>query len=200
VIEQKESPWTNAPSPAVIIGEGLWANYQKNKSESDRILTIAGIITIAGLGLGWFQERDRRYEELNVERQRALAIKEKADDAALSLQRQYQTYKDEQANNLRAQIGSERGNYVTQADHRALQEKVDAGLASVTLAFTAQLKPVSDYILSQQGAARNNDKTVNNTRQNTTLTVAIAVGLGGFIISAVTVIFSIIHAIVPVAH
>lgn len=58
-------------------------------------------------------ERDRRYFEVNVEREKALKIKETADLAALGLAREIQTYKDEKANELREQINSERNLYVT---------------------------------------------------------------------------------------
>jgi type II secretory pathway component GspD/PulD (secretin) len=59
------------------------------------------------------QERDRRYFEVNVEREKALKIKETADLAALGLAREIQAYKDEKANQLREQINSERNLYVT---------------------------------------------------------------------------------------
>lgn len=74
-------------------------------------------------------ERDRRYTEVNIEKEKALKIKETADLAALSLARDIQIYKDEKANELREQINSERGLYVTHAE----------------------IKPVLDYVASQQG-------------------------------------------------
>jgi hypothetical protein len=74
-------------------------------------------------------ERDRRYSEVNLEREKALKIKETADLAALELAREIQTYKDEKANELRSQIERERGTYVTRD----------------------QLKPLSDFVASQQG-------------------------------------------------
>jgi hypothetical protein len=58
-------------------------------------------------------ERDRRYSEVNTEREKALKIKETADLAALGLAREIQTYKDEKANELREQINAERNLYVT---------------------------------------------------------------------------------------
>lgn len=76
-------------------------------------------------------ERDRRYKEVNIEKEKALKIKETADLAALGLAREIQTYKDEKANQLREQINSERGIYVTQI----------------------QFKPISDYVQSQTGKA-----------------------------------------------
>lgn len=85
-------------------------------------------------------ERDRRYTEVGVEREKALKIKETADLAALGLAREIQTYKDEKANELREQISSERGLYATKGDLMAAIEKVDA-----------QLKPINDYIASDRG-------------------------------------------------
>jgi hypothetical protein len=75
------------------------------------------------------EERDRRYAEVALEREKALKIKEEADKAALGLAREIQTYKDEKANELREQINSERGNYMTRSE----------------------MKPFTDYVTSQQG-------------------------------------------------
>jgi hypothetical protein len=71
----------------------------------------------------WEKERDRRYTEIGIEKEKALSIKEKADLAALQLARDIQTYKDEKANELREQINSERGLYVTKEElHAAIRE------------------------------------------------------------------------------
>jgi hypothetical protein len=74
------------------------------------------------------EERDRRYAEVDVEREKALKIKEEADKSALGLAREIQTYKDEKANELRSQIERERGSYVTQSEIKALAEKIDTAL------------------------------------------------------------------------
>jgi hypothetical protein len=71
----------------------------------------------------------RHMAELRAADQRALQIKEQADRDALTLSRDAQTYKDEQANKLRDQISSERGDYVSRAE----------------------FKPIADYVTSQQG-------------------------------------------------
>lgn len=71
-------------------------------------------------------ERDRRYSEVNTEREKALKIKEEADKVALDLARQIQTYKDEKANQLREQISSERGDYASKEDIANLLDKMDA--------------------------------------------------------------------------
>jgi hypothetical protein len=75
------------------------------------------------------EERDRRYTEVNIEREKALKIKETADLAALQLAREIQTYKDEKANELREQINSERGLYATNKD----------------------IDPIKSYVSSQTG-------------------------------------------------
>jgi hypothetical protein len=71
--------------------------------------------------LDFAEERDRRYAEVNIEREKALKIKETADLAALQLAREIQTYKDEKANELREQINSERGLYATNKDIEPLK-------------------------------------------------------------------------------
>lgn len=79
--------------------------------------------------LRFHEERDRRYAEVATEREKALKIKETADLAALGLAREIQTYKDEKANELRSQIDSERGTYVTRLE----------------------LKPIAEWVTQQQG-------------------------------------------------
>jgi hypothetical protein len=74
---------------------------------------------------------DRRYTDVNIEKEKALKIKEEADKVALSLARDIQVYKDEKANELREQINNERGIYVTRSE----------------------MKPLVDYVSSQQGRA-----------------------------------------------
>jgi len=83
---------------------------------------------------------DRRYAEVNVEREKALKIKETADLAALQLAREIQTYKDEKANELRSQIESERGNYATKDD-----------LTAAVREISAATKPAVDYVTAQAG-------------------------------------------------
>ncbi len=90
------------------------------------------------------EERDRRYREVAEERDKALRIKEKADEQALLLARDIQTYKDEKANELREQIASERGTYLNRDEyliqHQALEDKMDAAL-----------KPLVEFMSTQQG-------------------------------------------------
>lgn len=88
----------------------------------------------------FYEERDRRYTEVAAEREKALKIKEEADKVALDLARQIQQYKDEQANELREQINSERGIYVTKGELGSAIEKIDV-----------VIKPLTEYVHGSQG-------------------------------------------------
>ena len=79
----------------------------------------------------FYNERDRRYTEVSVEREKALKIKDEADKAALGLAREIQTYKDEKANELREQIGSERGLYPTKSELTAAVREVRTELVGM---------------------------------------------------------------------
>lgn len=82
--------------------------------------------TILMLNERFLNERDRRYAEVNIEREKALKIKETADLAALQLAREIQSYKDEKANDLREQINNERGMYATNKDIEPLKAYVSS--------------------------------------------------------------------------
>jgi hypothetical protein len=66
----------------------------------------------------------KHLEALRTADQRALAIKEQADEKALDLAREAQHYRDEQANKLREQIGEERGKYITAAVYDERHEEL----------------------------------------------------------------------------
>lgn len=102
----------------------LYAHLQALQEERDKFMA----------------ERDRRYAEVSIEREKALKIKEVADLAALQLAREIQTYKDEKANELRSQIERERGDYATRSDLNALSDKFDTAM-----------KPVVDFVSSSRG-------------------------------------------------
>lgn len=104
-------------------------------------------------------ERDRRYSEVKIEVEKALRIKETADVkiketkeiadlAALTLARDIQTYKDEKADKTRDLGLSERGAYVTHAD-----------LSSVVDEIKGSLKPLFDYVSSQEGVVKGSQIT-----------------------------------------
>jgi len=82
------------------------------------------------------EERDRRYAEVALEREKALKIKETADLAALGLAREIQDYKDDKAYQQTERTNMERGQYATQADLAAAIGKIEAALGPV-LAFVA---------------------------------------------------------------
>jgi len=96
-------------------------------------------------------ERDRRYTEVKNAEEKALKIKEEADKTALGLQRETQTYKDEKANELREQIGNERGLYVTKAEVSAIAEKNHSEIQALGSKIEAQLAPVLSFVSAQQG-------------------------------------------------
>jgi hypothetical protein len=116
-------------------------------------------------------ERDRRYAEVASEREKALKIKEEADKAALGLAREIQTYKDEKANELREQIASERGLYVTKSELIAAIEKLEA-----------TVKPLSNFVTSQQGGK--DQKT--ETRQSTSAIFGYVAGGIGVLATIIT--------------
>ena len=110
------------------------------------------------------QERDRRYAEVSIEREKALKIKEKADEKALSLARDIQTYKDLQANQLREQINNERGLYATkdQLDALAARHTEDVNrvvsrlgteVAALRDYFDALHRPVIEFMATYRGGS-----------------------------------------------
>jgi hypothetical protein len=86
-------------------------------------------------------ERDRRYAEINLEKEKAIAIKTEADKTALALAREIQVYKDEKANELRSQIERERGAYITRPELVAAVEKLEA-----------VLQPLVEFAQGQRGS------------------------------------------------
>lgn len=78
----------------------------------------------------FLQERDRRYTEVQHERDKAEVIA-----------RETQTYKDMKANELREQIPAERGRYVTQNE-----------LTGAVNEIKAILEPVVEFVHGQRGS------------------------------------------------
>lgn len=74
-------------------------------------------------------ERDRRYTEVQIER-----------DKAEVLRAANQAYRDEKANELREQLARERAEYASKGD---LQSAIET--------ITATLKPIVEYVAGQQG-------------------------------------------------
>jgi len=86
-------------------------------------------------------ERDRRYTEVNIEKEKALKIKETADLAALQLARESQSLKELQNDALRDKTLSESGVYAT-----------NAGVAQAISDLKTSLQPLVDYVSAHKGA------------------------------------------------
>ena len=104
----------------------------------------ANCIPIKEHFLALLEANDRRYTEIDIEKEKALKIKdegdrearkikEDSDKTALGLAREIQTYKDEAHNGLLKQWQAERGTYVT-------SDK-----------FEGSIKPLAEYVTSQTG-------------------------------------------------
>jgi hypothetical protein len=94
-------------------------------------------------------ERDRRYAEVNVEKEKALKIKETADLTALELARESQVYKDERNDAMREQNLKDNGIYATRDDLALLEKKL-----------VDTLQPLADYISTQKGTVQGSQITM----------------------------------------
>ena len=112
------------------------------------------------------EERDRRYSEVNIEREKALKIKEEADREALRLAREIQVYKDEKANNLRDQIGSERGSLATKEE-----------LQAVRGTMAAMVAPLNEFMQMQRGASASLARMVMFIGSLASLATVISLGM-----------------------
>jgi sugar-specific transcriptional regulator TrmB len=108
------------------------------------------------------EERDRRYAEVNVEKEKALKIKETADLAALQLAREIQTYKDEKANELREQIASERGAYVTVDKLESVIRELQATRTPIVESISALTRRVDQGEGSDAGRLVAENRAVRN--------------------------------------
>ena len=98
------------------------------------------------------EERDRRYTEVNVEKEKALKIKETADLTALELARESQMYKDERNDQMRETNLKETGIYATRDDLAVLFSKSEKSLAAVVDEMKNALKPMIDHIAADKGS------------------------------------------------
>lgn len=129
-------------------------------------------------------ERDRRYSEVNIEREKALKIKEEADKAALGLAREIQSYKDEKANQLREQISAERGTYATKED-----------LASALREIAASIQPLSTYVANMAGQTKQVDQQLGASRARNE-TTAVTNSTAIMIVAVLALLISIIMPLV----
>jgi hypothetical protein len=91
-------------------------------------------------------ERDRRYTEVNIEKEKALKIKETADLAALQLARESQAYKEQQNDTLRDKSLRDSGIYAT-------NEGVTHAINELRSSFTDALKPLVDFVSGQKSGS-----------------------------------------------
>jgi hypothetical protein len=99
-------------------------------------------------------ERDRRYGEVNIEREKALKIKETADLAALELARESQVYKDERNDAMREQNLSQTGAFATHSDLALVAEKMETSINSVAERMEAALSPLVTFMQTSQGEGK----------------------------------------------
>ena len=116
-------------------------------------------------------ERDRRYAEVNTEREKALKIKEEADKAALGLAREIQSYKDEKANQLREQITGERGSFATKED-----------LAAAMREINAQISPINSFVVGAGAQTKGTQNSIANIVSIASVIYAIVATIGGLIV------------------
>jgi hypothetical protein len=111
--------------------------------ESAKVSLVDYLLAIREGDVALQEERDRRYTELAIEKEKALKIKETADLAALALARDIQTYKDEKANELREQIANERGIYVTRSDIESLRRFTITTMVALVAILAAAISTIA---------------------------------------------------------
>ena len=134
---------------AAIVGEG-WtlgslAAHQAEMRAADNRYNDAMRVAAKYLN----EERDRRYAEVNVEKEKALKIKETADLAALELARESQAYKEDKTDKAREQSLRETGQYVTHGDLEILESKL-----------VKIIEPLVDFVSSQRGVVNGAQLTI----------------------------------------
>ena len=102
---------------------------------------------------------DRRYAEVNVEKEKALLIKTTADDEAMRLARESQVYKDQQSDASREKNLAASGIYATNADLAAIVSNTNASITAVVDKIEKSLKPVFEFVSAQQGIDRGTTET-----------------------------------------
>lgn len=104
-------------------------------------------------------ERDRRYTEVNIEKEKALKIKETADLAALSLARESQTYKEQQNDALRDKNLSESGIYATNVSVSQAISGVNVNISNLENKLDSALQPLINFVAGQKGSAQGSHST-----------------------------------------
>jgi len=104
-------------------------------------------------------ERDRRYAEVNVEKEKALKIKETADRDALDLARERQREKDAQSDALRDKTLSQSGIYATNVDLGLAIDSLKKSQESAIHELVTKLQPFIDIVTQQQGSTKTTEGT-----------------------------------------
>ena len=139
---------TTTPKMLCPEKDGIWtiesyAIYNTALRVADKELYAEKVLHLAEV----VELNDRRYGEVGIEKEKALKIKEIADLSALELARESQVYKDERNDTMREQNLKDNGIYATRDD-----------LADVVKGMEKALKPLVDFVSSQQGAASGRSK------------------------------------------
>ncbi len=141
-------------------------------------------------------ERDRRYAEVKAAEEKAIRVKEKADETALTLARDAASYREERDNRLREQIESERGLYATRTDLTAvadkhtsdvstMMERFSSDIATLSDRFDAAHKPVVEFMAAQLARTGTITETRSEYRLNiNTVLQALAVIVAGALVYA----------------
>ena len=141
-------------------------------------------------------ERDRRYTEVNIEKEKALKIKETADLAALSLARESQVYKEQQNDVIRDKNLRDSGVYATNEslskvadDIRASTEASIHDLAAATSKsiadFMAELKPFMSGSIRQEGQQTGSILTRGQ--------IIAYIGLGTGVLAGLYTLYHLVH-------
>ena len=111
-------------------------------------------------------ERDRRYTEVNIEKEKALKIKETADLAALQLARESQSLKELQNDALRDKTLSESGIYAT-----------NASVSSAISELKQSLQPLIDFMSASKGASKGSEVTWGKVAGTASILIAAWIAL-----------------------
>ena len=144
----------------------------------------------------FMDERDRRYTEVNIEREKALKIKETADRDAMALAREAQTYKEQQNDVQRDKNLSESGVYATNASLSKVADDIRASTdAAIHELATATSKSIADLIAElkpyMSGALRQEGQQTGSilTRGQ----IIAYIGLGTGLLAALYTIYHLLH-------
>ena len=144
----------------------------------------------------FFDERDRRYTEVNIEREKALKIKETADRDAMALAREAQTYKEQQNDIQRDKNLSESGVYATNASLSKVADDIRASTdAAIHELATATSKSIADLIAElkpyMSGALRQEGQQTGSILTRGQIIAYIALGTG--ILGGLYTLYHLVH-------